>query len=153
MQTFISFSKIKNYINIAHISTNNVFKMKKNDVALNGILLTNGSMDSSENLEKTILNTKMQTMSSKRSYDFGKFAQLYGLDNQSKDSLRKTLSNNSYHSNVKLATMHPSISNTSSTAYSDDEKLGINSFQILNRMARSFPEFIQEGFIWFIPYV
>lgn len=96
-----------------------------------------GPTNPSENL----FVKKLSTSSSKRSYDFGKFAQLYGLENQSKDSLRKTLSN-SYSTQV-LANLHPSVSNTSSSSpYNEDSS---DSFNILNSLTRSFPEFIRQG--------
>lgn len=93
------------------------------------------------NPSENLFVKKLSISSSKRSYDFGKFAQLYGLENQSKDSLRKTLSN-SYSAQV-LANLHPSVSNTSSSSpYNEDSS---DSFNILNSLTRSFPEFIHQG--------
>ncbi len=85
-----------------------------------------------------LLVKKLSTGSSKRSYDFGKFAQLYGLKNQSKDSLRKTLT--SSYSTQMLANLHPSVSNTSRSSPYQDDSASLNvSF------TRSFPEFIHQG--------
>lgn len=125
-------------MNSSKDQNNNLNKIKK--IALTDKKKTsNGLIRSEENIDAFVKSC----LPSKRSYDFGKFAQLYGLETHSKDSLKKALSNSSNYSTQVLATIHPSVSRTSSSSpYTDDEKLtGYNSFNVLNPITRSFPEF------------
>ena len=122
---------------------NNINKFKK-------ITLTDETKKTTNNVfvksEENIDAYVKSCLPSKRSYDFGKFAQLYGLETHSKDPLKKVLSNTSNYSTQVLATIHPSVSSTSSSSpYTDDEKLtSYNSFNVLNPITRSFPEFTNK---------